>query len=51
MTKVKEMKPHIVEDNKNHNQFDTDPFFNSLMHNVPKWSGTLKILQHLLQDF
>ena len=24
--------------------------FNPLMHNVPKWSDTLKILQHLLQD-
>ena len=27
------------------------PTINSLMHNVSKWSDTLKILQHLLQDF
>ena len=24
--------------------------FNPLMHNVPKWSDTLKILQQMLQD-
>ena len=36
-------------------EVDTDPkgrlvSFNPLMHNVPKWSDTLKILQQMLQD-
>ena len=28
--------------------FDVAPYFNPLMHNVPKWSDTLKTFQHLL---
>ena len=26
-------------------------YFNPILHNIPKWSDTLKILQLLLQDF
>ena len=28
--------------------FGVAPYFNPLMHNVPKWSDTLKTFQHLL---